>query len=81
MEILHGCQFKNIHFLDRDTLWKRFDNGTSMALQNSNEGIWPEKNSNSIHGVKSAIIEIANLAPYNNHKAKILLLLINKQSN
>ena len=33
MEILHGCQFKNIHFLDRDTLWKRFDNGTSMALQ------------------------------------------------
>ena len=52
-----------------------------MALQNSNEGIWPEKNSNSIHGVKSAIIEIANLAPYNNHKAKILLLLVNKQSN
>ena len=33
MEMLHGCQFKNIHFLDRDTLWKRFDNGTSMALQ------------------------------------------------
>ena len=79
MEMLHGCQFKNIHFLDRDTLWKRFDNGTSMALQMKEFD--QKKNSNSIHGVKSAIIEIANLAPYNNHKAKILLLLINKQSN
>ena len=79
MEMLHGCQFKNIHFLDRDTLWKRFDNGTSMALQMKEFD--QKKKSNSIHGVKSAIIEIANLAPYNDHKAKILLLLINKQSN
>ena len=79
MEMLHGCQFKNIHFLDRDTLWKRFDNGTSMALQMKEFD--QKKNSNSIHGVKSAIIEIANLAPYNDHKVKILLLLINKQSN
>ena len=36
--------------------------GKSSIMAHSNEGIWPQKISTSIHGVKSATLEIANLA-------------------
>ena len=60
--MLYGCPFDKIHFLpkidtnsgferDWDTLWSK----------SSNDGIWPQKMSNSMHGIKSATLENANL--------------------
>ena len=71
MEMLYGCPFEKIIFLPRidtnsgfgrdwDTLWKKFYNGTFIALH-------MKVFSNSIHRVKSAklaISKVALLTPY-----------------
>ena len=60
---LYGCPFEKIHFLSKiDT---NFGFGRDFMVKvdyiMANEGIWPKRMSNFMHGIKSATLEIANL--------------------
>ena len=40
--------------------WEETDTHYGQSRLMANEGIWPQKMSNSMHGIKSATLEIAN---------------------
>ena len=74
--MLYGCPFEKITFLhkidtnsgfgrDWDTLWTKTSNDILITLQMKvfgGSGIWPQKFSNSMHGIKSAKLAISKVA-------------------